>query len=71
VDKDGDGFVHIPVLFGDDYTHVEADLTYRASKGIEKCLTYNSKNFYGRQIIAQHSLIDDYLSELQKEGYEY
>jgi hypothetical protein len=60
----GDGVIHIPVLFGDDYTHTNAEYTYKVSNLIMYWIQKNSLQWYGVQIDFKYSVVDDFLKEL-------
>lgn len=63
-DLNGDGVIHIPVLFGDDYTHTDASYTFRVSDLIMKWIQEKSLEWYSYQIDFQYSTVDEYLKSL-------
>jgi hypothetical protein len=70
-DNNGDGVIHIPVLFGDDLTHSDAKYTYTFSNMLMYWLEKKGKDWYHIDIETKYSTVDEYLKELEKENYKY
>jgi hypothetical protein len=70
-DANGDGVIHIPIMFGDDETFKNATYTYWFGYNLIYWYNKRSMELYGVQIDIQYSTVDDYLLELMKEDYAF
>jgi hypothetical protein len=46
VDKNNDGYVHVPVLFGDDQTHTDSFYTFRFNNLLKYWLEKKGEDWY-------------------------
>jgi hypothetical protein len=70
-DNNGDGVIHIPVMFGDDETFQSAKYTFKFGYMLMYWFQKRSLELYGVEIDIKYSTVDDYLMELKKENYVY
>jgi hypothetical protein len=62
----------VPVLFGDDQTHTDSLYTFRFNNLMKYWIEKQGHMWYkGKEFETRYSTVDEYLEELELEGYEY